>query len=187
MLSKRPLLAVALALAALVQPLAQAESADALRRWPTTQIRVCDHSGYANNVRQAIGWWNRVPSRVHLYQSCRAPHIVIKRYFSRNPNVAGRGQYPPGGLVILNHYWMRQLPPTYRSDTAAHEIGHALGLSHLPPCSLMFGGAGLGENCEAPSGRERCGPQRRDAKELIRRYGGRLGGFRGYTCAAVYS
>lgn len=153
-----------------------------LYKWPGRQIRVCDRSGYARNVGQAISWWNRTPSRVHLYRSCRAPHITVRRYFERNPNVAGRGQYPPGGRVILNHYWMRKLPRTQRSDTAAHELGHALGLPHLRGCALMFKGGSFGPNCHAPSGRDPCGPQRHDVRALIRRYGGRLGDFRGFHC-----
>jgi hypothetical protein len=154
----------------------------AAARWPGTEIRVCDHSGYAANVVEAIGWWNRVPSRVHLYRSCRAAQITIVRYFEDNQNVAGRGEYPPGGRVTLNHYWMAQLPRIQRADNVAHEIGHALGLPHLPGCALMFGGAGFGPNCSVPLDREPCGPQRHDAEALIQLYGGYLGSFQGFTC-----
>lgn len=159
-----------------------AQPASAIYKWPGRQIRVCDRSGYAKNVGESIRWWNRTPSRVHLYRSCRAPQIVVRRYYARTPHVAGRGQYPPGGKVVLNDYWMRKLPRTQRSDIAAHEIGHALGLPHLRGCALMFGGAGFGGGCHPPRGREPCGPQRHDAKALIVRYGGSMGDFRGYSC-----
>jgi hypothetical protein len=104
------------------------------------------------------------------------------RYYERNPHIVGRGQYPPGGRVRLNQFWMRQLPRVQRANAVAHEIGHALGLHHLPGCAVMFGGGGLGANCRAPAGREACGPQRHDTKALIRLYGGSLGNFRGFNC-----
>lgn len=178
--SAKSLLCVAACVASFLPLVGREEAAAA--RWPGTQIRVCDRSGYALNVVKAISWWNRVPSRVHLYRSCRAPQIDIVRYFERNPNIVGRGQYPPGGRIKMNHFWMRRLSRVKRTDAVAHEIGHALGLHHLPGCAVMFGGGGLGANCRAPAGREACGPQRHDAKALIRLYGGSLGRFRGFSC-----
>jgi hypothetical protein len=173
---------VALAATALIALAAVGTASAAIYKWPSRQIRVCDRSGYARNVIEAVGWWNRTPSRVRLHRSCHRPQIVVVRYFRATPNVAGTGQYPPGGKVRLNHYWMRKLPRVQRADNVGHEIGHALGLPHIPGCALMFGGAGFGGGCHVPPDREPCGPQRHDVRALIRLYGGHLGDFRGFTC-----
>jgi predicted Zn-dependent protease len=173
---------IPLAAAVLIAMSAAGSASAAVYKWPSRQIRVCDRSGYTRNVVEAVSWWNRTPSRVHLHRSCQRPQIVIVRYSRATPNVAGTGEYPPGGKVRLNHYWMRKLPRVQRADIVGHEVGHALGLPHIAGCALMFGGSGFGADCHVPPDREPCGPQRHDVRELIRRYGGQLGDFRGFTC-----
>ncbi len=159
-----------------------ADAGGATYRWGTKHVRVCDRSGYRPVLSMAIDWWNRTPASVRLSQSCSNPQIVVYRYSRDTPHKSGFAYYPPDGRTFLNHYWMGRMGRTQRADTVAHELGHALGLPHLRGCAVMYGGPGFGSHCHESPGRSACGPQRHDARALIRLYGGRLGGFRGYSC-----
>lgn len=140
-------------------------------------------------MQLAVRWINATPARVRLVRAGRGrpANITIVRVRRRSP-YSGWGQYPPGGQVLLNAYWLDRgwFTLVHRAETAAHEIIHALGVPHLTGCSLMSGnGRGFEpRRCRRgiPAGVRRCGPQPRDASALIARYGGRLGRFRGFRC-----
>lgn len=176
-----------LAVLALVGLSAQPASAR-MYRWSSPVVSVSDCSGYGASVRLAIRWWNAAPGRLRFVpRRCGRRARIRIVSLRRRTAAAGWGTYPPGGRVLLNGYWLARpwMSRVDRANIVAHELGHAIGLTHHSSrCSLMYAGSADLGDCRkgVPRRRLRCGPQRADVAASIRRYGGRLGRFRGTLC-----
>lgn len=187
-----------LLLAALLAILAAAPPASAGKglRWADTTVTYRDKSKGPEEqaVRTAIAWWNDAPGRftfVRATDGARAD-VTIRSVSVPAADWDGltevgtdsRG-YLSTATVSLNEVLLDEEDPEYVAEVTAHELGHAIGLPHLPnDCSLMYPSGSVATRCPggAGSGRFFCGPQRSDVKSLVARYGGRLGGWPGTAC-----
>lgn len=183
-----------------------APAADAaLLSWKKQTITYRDKSPYGNSVNQAVAWINAMPSPVQLRRASPGyqPDIMITAI--NKPWVGWAGVTQVGwygsrimeSRIQLNKFWYATNSPapepldaSERAQVTAHEILHAMGLPHPPNpgCSLMDPSQFVVDICDSakppPEGKERCGPQRKDARALANRYGGKIGRFDGFFCDA---
>ncbi len=178
--------------------LALAPSQASASRWPAKRITYRDESGMAKTVREAARLWNRSVIGPRLVPAPRGRRAMI-RVVSRRQTTCGAlgcGGYPPSGLVEITSQFVKlgsrravdNPLDQFRVGLVAHEIGHALGLTHSSNrCDVM---APAVTHCvdriPLGSGATRCGPQRSDARALARLYGARVRRFDG-LCRIVPS
>ena len=160
-------------------------SADAAR-FPKKRITYHDKSSFSAAVKEAVRLWNAAGTPVRLKRASRR-RADIRIFDRRRLTEAGRPVAGRGGGVDLDGRRQRGFvklstsalggeDENIRVNVAAHELGHALGLGHLPQaCSLMneYPDSLLQSACPPPSGQYRCGPQRADARALAKLYRGR--------------
>lgn len=171
--------------------------------WKKRIVTYNDVSPYGNSVNQAVQWINDMPGNLELRRSSPGyqPDIRISAVNRKWVTWAGvatvgwsRSQIVTA-KVQLNKFWFATNSPapdpldaSERAQVTAHELLHALGLPHMTGCTLMDPSRFVVDICgdadEPPAGKERCGPQRKDARALINRYGGKLGRFDGFFCPA---
>ncbi len=174
-----PLLPLLALMAVLPSP-----AAAAVAHWSHRQVTYRDATPEPDRaaVRQAVRMWNALPVNVRLVpaRAGDAADVTVRH--------ADYGTTPWAGLtswtsnahraieratVHLNDHWTAGELPVERLDVVAHELGHALGLRHIPGCAVM-NPSGLPERrCRqgAPSGQVACGPQGSDLHALARMYG----------------
>ena len=159
---------IGVATLAVVAACTLAPSAHAYRvvgpRWPGQTITYANQApGYSGPVRRAVRAWNRARIGIRFRRAPAATARVVFRYSRR-----GRGFGPTGCEGIAGGSVAGWPGPFFRSTvvqvtrscrstvirnlTAAHELGHVLGLGHENRrCALMnsTGGArtGIGSKC----------------------------------------
>lgn len=121
---------------------------DGLTRWPGRVVVVHDPSRDPL-VAEAVRDWDRLGViRVGMTDAaCRPGQACIEIRWTDLPNHIGgntptrydlRTRHIMSATVQLNRlYWW--LPPSWALNVRAHEIGHALGLVHVPAgvCAVM--------------------------------------------------
>lgn len=185
-----PRLAVLVAAVAAAIVLTPAPAA-AAARWDDTTVTYRDGSKYDHAVAQAVRWINDLPGPLTLRRARRDEHadIVIRRVRRRDVDWVGRSSFPPFGEVELNAAFLSdpRVDAVERADVTVHELLHAVGVDHLSGCTVLHPSRSLRRracNRGLAAGTYRCGPQRADAREVVERYGGRVGDFAGYRCDA---
>jgi predicted Zn-dependent protease len=180
---------VAAVLSVCAVPLVAAPS----RTWPGP-IRVYNPTGWQRSVAAAIGAWNRTGARVRFVLVSRVADtdVVIVASDRALAEVCRPrrgcmgyawpvGHRPSAGTPA--YVYLPDAPAQEVKDdavtatTAAHELGHILGLRHRTGCSIM-NPAALEQSCPAkdlhPSAETYlCGPMRADVDDAIALYGGR--------------
>jgi hypothetical protein len=166
------------------------------QRWPGRTITYYDATRDKGAVRRAVLAWNRSGARIAFRRTFnrRAANIVI-RNTRRVPAGCGTGQATLGyvgrgrqGYVnILHGYAKDGQGCAWPGQTfvVAHELGHVLGLDHDDrACALLnsshTNGVAATECVPGLSANEHAAQWRcrliepRDARRLVRKYGGRL-------------
>ena len=158
--------------------LAAPASADAYQhageRWPGKVVTFNNQApNYAGAIDRAVNAWNKADVGVRFKRTSIAHARVVFRYAKtrgrKNPwhceGMAVTGY--PGVLFQTNVFFVRDCASSaLRTFTAAHELGHVLGLGHEDGrCSVMNWIAdrktALGYRCGTPSAKRR--------REMIKR------------------
>ncbi|MDR1412660.1 MAG: matrixin family metalloprotease [Actinomycetes bacterium] len=93
-----------------------------------------EHLDYTNNskyvvsVTTAVGWWNAYKKGVIRKDTSKTVNDVTMSHYSKKDGSIAITS--PSGTLKFNSYYMSSLSEHNRIEVAAHEIGHALGLSH---------------------------------------------------------
>lgn len=153
-------------------------SASADPHWAGHVVRYIDRSHSRWDVRTAVALWNRSQTGVRLVAARRGQRAQIRIFASACPQqFAGHppggpcGFYPPDGRVYLATRRDGGGLFTSGEELAAHELGHALGLLHSGPCSVMVPNVAF-KQCTSPEAQ--CGPTDADARSIVRLYGGHV-------------
>lgn len=85
--------------------------------------RIQTEPNWASNIGTALNAWN-LNTVASVYLSDNASHQIISGDFG---NTGWYGKTSAFGNIQLNN----NTPAEYRTETVAHEIGHALGLDHV--------------------------------------------------------
>jgi hypothetical protein len=138
----------------------------------------------AGEIKAAVAAWNGSGVRVQFVKARRGQRVDV-RFVDAKLSGRGLGE-AAGGVIKLSGGYEREYSHdpllTTMGRTAAHELGHFLGLGHSSRCSIMAvgGQADFLDWCRTSrtSNTVPCGPQRADARAVARRFGWRPGGHR---------
>ena len=138
--------------------------------WPGHTITYWDGTGLGPYVRSAVRQWNRSGMRMRLRRAPRSEaqvHIVLAR-----GRCAGMAQVGYRATVAHAPVWIGNRTCARPEAYIAHELGHILGVRHLPGrCELMS--PALFTFCKPTLAR--CTyVTRRAAGQAVRLYGGRV-------------
>jgi hypothetical protein len=173
--------------------LAPASTSAASSPYGDRTITYRNKSTYVWQVNEAFATWNRAgtPFRfVPARPGARADITITQRPYIGSPNssVAGYGGI---GFVLLSKARLKS-PKAFHNGQVrivAHEIGHAMGLGHLPNrCAIMWSSVDYPRSraCSIVEkrwdGRQHCGPRAPDVAALARmwRFKPRAVAWRGY-------
>ena len=157
-----------------------------LNRWQALTISYRDGSSYPHAVAEAVQMWNALPAPVRFVPTGPGERADVE-IGDADKNVDWAGLTTStverhtiiAARIELNRRWLPS-DDANAVDTAAHELGHALGLPHQKSgCSLMRPTGLSADPCHSATA---CGPQPDDLKALVARYGGSTEGFSGTRC-----
>lgn len=93
-------------------------------------------SAYMTNIWKGKNIWNKHKSGVIRKDSAK----VIQDVYVSDINERGpaAGKTYPNGHIHLNKYYLAKQVDSRRTNTATHELGHALGLAHSRYGNIMY-------------------------------------------------
>lgn len=145
------------------------------KSWPKGRIPYYDASGHRLQVLKAVRAWNNSGARVRFVPVPRARAKLLIRRSNECLTAFGSVGYQSWGNQVVLPRWNRDcrgtpvLDPNAMTRTAAHELGHVLGLAHeFRRCAVMSY-----SKCVAANYEWRCRIlEPDDVWGAVRRYGG---------------